>query len=107
MIDYFKSYTVQLDRFKILFRFNNELENRLFLLDRTQTTSMFKVADLVGGELFEFQERPLSLYDNFSREIEIDPFGTKYVYRDMSSILKMKDTNRLKFTDNCIISIIE
>ena len=109
MIDYFRSYTVQLDSFKIIFIFNNEFENKLFLFDEDTNNSnnTQKIADLVGGELFESQSRPLSLYDNYYKHT-----NTTH-YRDSTNTFIIKDTlisrlkDSIKLTQDYIDNIID
>jgi hypothetical protein len=105
MIDYFKSYTVQLDNFKIIYKFANELENRLFLFDHVNVDGSnmrlnYLIADLIGGEMYEGQQRPLSLHDNFynhEKYLDID------CYRSILSTIVDKD--KLKLTDKIKITI--
>lgn len=102
MIDYFKSYTVQLEDFKIIFRFNNEKENRLFLFDNANVVQQYTLADLVGGELYENQNRPLSLHDNFyNHEKYIDDNS----YRCIVSSIQSKDNIKLYDNINIITEI--
>ena len=96
MIDYFKSYTVQLDNFKIIYKFANELENRLFLFDYVEGSNIrqnYLIADLIGGEMYEGQQRPLSLHDNFynhEKYLDID------CYRKILSTIVAKDKLNLR-----------
>ena len=98
-IEYFKSYIVQLTDFRIIFRFNNELENRLFIMDKDPDLTIYsKIADLVGGEMYEFQDRPLSLSDSF--------YENSISYRDINNTIEVKDTLRIKIRDEIKITVL-
>jgi hypothetical protein len=63
MIDYFKSYTIQLEDFNIIFTLNNKFENSIILKDHRDVLLNYLQADLLNLALSDDDSFKTSLFD--------------------------------------------